>query len=48
VITYYSSTIEGAYEAYWRLVFSCIIEHTEMPQPKFDEESSVWVVSIEQ
>ena len=48
VITYYSSSIEGAYETYWRLVFSCIIEHDRMPEPEFDEESEVWVVSIEQ
>ena len=46
VITYYSPSIEGAYETYWKLVFSCIIEHTGMPDPEFDEESRVWVVSI--
>ena len=48
VITYYSSSIEGAYETYLRLLFSCIIEHDRMPEPEFDEESEVWVVSIEQ
>jgi len=48
VITYYSSSIEGAYETYWRLVFSCIVEHADMPNPEFDGESNVWVVSISQ
>ena len=49
MIVYYSKSSDEAYGVYWKMVFLSIIEHipgSNLPNPIFDEESKMWVMTI--